>query len=77
VREMTAGAPELHGYEQSARHRCFSWMRERRGLRSRAAGRLLLVLSESELTLRQSAAAPVKRERFPGSPSEWLFATGS
>jgi hypothetical protein len=34
-------------------------------------------LSESELMLRQSAAAPVKRERFPGSPSEWLFATGS
>jgi hypothetical protein len=52
-------------------------MRERRGLRSRAAGRLLLVLSESELMLRQSAAALVKRERFPGSPSEWLFATGS
>ena len=33
--------------------------------------------SESELMLRQSAAAPVKRERFLGSPSKWLFATGS
>jgi hypothetical protein len=30
-----------------------------------AAGPLFLVLSESELMLRQSAAAPVKRERFP------------
>ena len=46
MREMTAGAPELHGYQHSARRRCFSRMQERRGVRSSAARRLLLVRSE-------------------------------
>jgi hypothetical protein len=45
MRPTDAASADPHGYEQSARHRCFSWMRERRGLRSRAAGRLLLVRS--------------------------------
>ena len=48
-----AGDAESHGYERSARRCCFSRMRERRGLRSRAAGRVLLVQGGRELGARR------------------------
>jgi hypothetical protein len=54
-----AGAPELHGYEQSALRCCLSRMQERAGLRSRA-GRMV-----AARPMRQSAAR--ERRRLPSS----------
>lgn len=47
MREMSAGAPELHGYEQRGSRYCSPQMQEREERRSRDGGRLLVVLSES------------------------------
>jgi hypothetical protein len=58
----------LHGYEQSARRRCFSRMQQRDRLGSPAAGRLLLVRSDSLVGMERGSCFPRERRRAVPSP---------
>ena len=48
TRRRVVAAPQLHGYEQSARRCCLSWMQERSGLRGHAGTRSPLVRRGSQ-----------------------------